>query len=222
MTFPILLQVEATSSLNFNAPFTVKYNGRDVTQFQSSGPPSAAVLTVTPEQVNFDGIPPGSSQDKTFTISNMGLDVLIGSMTLIASGSGAGVFDLVSEDTITVAPGQSQVVTVRYHAGSSELLTGSLRISTNAGVKTVLLQSQGQRPPQLAVEPARVNFGTVSAQQTAEASFTVINTGGGTLTKSVSTAAPFSIVSGGSFSLGPEQRQTVTVLSELAPTESEW
>ena len=109
------------------------------------------MLTVTPEQVIFDAIPAGSSQEKTFTISNPGSEVLTGGMTLIASGSGAGVFTLLSEDTINVAPGQSQVVTVRYTAGSSELLTGSLRSSTNAGVKTVILQGQGERPPQLAV-----------------------------------------------------------------------
>jgi hypothetical protein len=206
-----LLQVEATSSLNFNAPFLVKYNSRDVTQFQSSGPPSAAGLTVTPEQVAFAVIPTGSSQDKTFTISNPGSAVLTGSMTLIASGSGAGVFTLVSEDTINVAPGQSQVVTVRYNAGSSDLLTGSLRISTNAGVKTVILSGQGQRPPQLGVDPVSANFGTVPVQQSSEASFTVTNIGGGTLTGNVSTAAPFSVVSGGNFSLNLGQSQTVTV-----------
>jgi hypothetical protein len=40
---------------------------------------------------------------------------------------------------------------------------------------------------------------------------TVKNAGGGTLTGNVTTSAPFSIVSGGSYTLGPDQSQVVTV-----------
>lgn len=75
----------------------------------------------------------------------------------------------------------------------------------------MILQGQGERPPQSAVQPTSVNFGTVPVQQASDASFTVVNSRGGTLTGSVSTTAPFSIVGGGSFSLGLGQRQTVTV-----------
>ncbi len=83
------------------------------------------MLTVSPDAVSFDALAVGSSQDKTFTITNTGSAVLTGGLTLIASGSGAGVFTLVSEDTINVAPGQSQEVTVRYTALSNEVLLGS-------------------------------------------------------------------------------------------------
>ena len=81
------------------------------------------------------------------------------------------------------------------------------------------VSGRGQTPapgPQLSGVPSSLDFGTVAVGQTGDQSFTVTNSGGGTLMGSVSTAAPFSIVSGGSFSLGAEQSQTVTV--RFSPT----
>ena len=210
-TINVQVQVAATSTLNLNAPFTVIYNGQKVTEFQSSGPPSAAVLAVAPNPVIFDVIPVGNTQDKTFTITNTGSAVLTGGLTLIASGSGTGVFTLLSGDTVNVAPGQSQEVKVRYSAFSNDVLIGSVRLTTNGGVATVVLQGKGQQPPQLFVAPTSVDFGSVPAQEIANAAFTVANIGSGVLTGSVSTTAPFSIVSSGSFSLGTGQNQVVTV-----------
>jgi hypothetical protein len=65
--------------------------------------------------------------------------------------------------------------------------------------------------PQISVTPASQDFGMVAMGATTNQTFTVQNTGGGTLTGSVSVAAPLSIVSGGSYSLGAGQSQTVTV-----------
>ncbi len=57
-----------------------------------------------------------------------------------------------------------------------------------------------------------VNFGTVAVGSSADQAFTVSNSAGGTVSGTVSTSAPFSIVSGGSFSLaGLGASQTVTV-----------
>src|SRR6185436_2156655 len=73
-------------------------------------------------------------------------------------------------------------------------------------------------PPSLSVTPASQNFGTTSVGSTADRSFVVQNTGGGTLTGTVSATAPFSILSGGSFSLALGATQTVTV--RFNPTTS--
>ena len=75
------------------------------------------------------------------------------------------------------------------------------------------VSGSGQPPvpgPQLSGVPASLDFGPVMLGGFGDQSFTVTNSGGGTLTGSVSTAAPFSIVSGGSFSLGAGQSQTIT------------
>ena len=104
------------------------------------------------------------------------------------------MFTLVSDDTLSIEPGQSQTVTLRYTAVDNSLTTGSLRISTNGGVKSVLLRGGGQPPtpqPQLTVQPGRLDFGQVQIGQTADRTFTVTNTGDGTLTGSMSTSPPF-------------------------------
>src|SRR6266480_5497582 len=65
-----------------------------------------------------------------------------------------------------------------------------------------------------------VNFGTVAVGSSADQAFTVSNSAGGTVSGTVSTSAPFSIVSGGSFSLaGLGASQTVTVRSEEHTSE---
>lgn len=61
------------------------------------------------------------------------------------------------------------------------------------------------------VSPTSLNFGAVAIGNGSNLTFTVQNAGVGTLSGSASVAAPFSIVSGGSYSLGSGQSQTVTV-----------
>ena len=73
-------------------------------------------------------------------------------------------------------------------------------------------------PPSLSVTPASQNFGTVGIGNSADRTFVVQNTGGGTLTGSVTVAAPFSVLSGGSFSLTIGATQTVVV--RFTPTTS--
>lgn len=69
----------------------------------------------------------------------------------------------------------------------------------------------------VAVSPGSYNFGTVRTNSTQTVAFTVQNIGGGTLAGNASVpSAPFSIVSGGSYSLGAGASQVVTV--RYAPT----
>ena len=81
-------------------------------------------------------------------------------------------------------------------------------------------RTQGAGSPIISVTTTSQSFGTVAIGTTANLAFTVENIGGGTLAGSASlgaqsnfvvVAAPFSIISGGSYSLGAGQSQTVTV-----------
>ena len=74
-------------------------------------------------------------------------------------------------------------------------------------------------PPACQVSPTSLNFGTVYLGSHRDKTFTITNTGGGTLTGTVSeSCSHYSIVSGGgSYSLGAGQSVTVTV--RFAPTE---
>jgi subtilisin family serine protease len=78
--------------------------------------------------------------------------------------------------------------------------------------ETSLLWTAGQGPqPVIEVTPATQAFGTVTVGSSADRIFVVKNAGTGTLTGQAKTATPFSIVSGGAYSLTAGQTQTVTV-----------
>ena len=72
--------------------------------------------------------------------------------------------------------------------------------------------------PAISVTPSLQDFGSVNIGSTADKNFTVQNSGGGTLSGSASTSSPFSIVSGGSYSLGAGASQTVT--ARFSPTSA--
>jgi hypothetical protein len=65
--------------------------------------------------------------------------------------------------------------------------------------------------PVVSVSPSSLDFGVVSTNTTTDRSMTVWNVGVGTLSGTATVPAPFSIISGGSYSLGANQSQTVTV-----------
>ena len=66
-------------------------------------------------------------------------------------------------------------------------------------------------PPQLAVSPASRDFGSVPTGQTNSLPFSVINTGGSSLTGTATVSGPFAVTAGGSYTVGAGQTQTVTV-----------
>jgi Peptidase family M23/Abnormal spindle-like microcephaly-assoc'd, ASPM-SPD-2-Hydin len=70
--------------------------------------------------------------------------------------------------------------------------------------------------PVLSATPASLDFLTVTVGTSKDLTFTVQNTGGGTLAGSASTSAPFSIVGDNSFGLTANQTKTITV--RFAPT----
>ena len=65
--------------------------------------------------------------------------------------------------------------------------------------------------PVLSVVPTAIDFGPVGVGGAADRTLTLQNVGGGTVTGTATTAAPFSIVAGGAFSLGPLESQAVVV-----------
>jgi hypothetical protein len=86
----------------------------------------------------------------------------------------------------------------------------------------LVLDFAGRAPgqPQLTIAPIplELNFDMVLVGATADRSFTVLNSGEGTLTGSATTTAPFGIVGGGTFTLAAGQSQTITV--RVSPSES--
>jgi hypothetical protein len=72
--------------------------------------------------------------------------------------------------------------------------------------------------PVISVSSTNLNFGSVPTNTTSDLTFTVQNTGGGTLAGTATVSGPFSIVAGGTYSLSANQSQNVTVgFSPKAP-----
>ncbi|MDE2059384.1 MAG: IPT/TIG domain-containing protein [candidate division NC10 bacterium] len=73
-------------------------------------------------------------------------------------------------------------------------------------------------PPALSISPSSLDFGVILVGTSKDLTFTVTNTGGGTLTGSASASIPFSIVPPDSFSLTAGQSQNITV--RFSPTSA--
>src|SRR5882724_1747622 len=120
----------------------------------------------------------------------------------------------------TPSPAPGQTVTARL----TGLSTGSLyfvsvtAVDTSGNESTCITPLSAVARIDFSVSPtATVNFGSVAIGGLADQTFTVQNTGGGTVSGTASVPAPFSVVSGGSFNLvGVGATQAVTV--RFSPT----
>jgi hypothetical protein len=112
----------------------------------------------------------------------------------------------------TVAPGATRNLDVRFTPTSGGTKTTTLRLASDdpdEGSIDVALSGVGITTPDIAVTPTSHSYGNVSVGSSSVRSFTVSNTGSGTLVVGASTlagthAAVFAIVNGQSgFTLGP-------------------
>lgn len=184
---------------------SVSFTGGNGATVQATAQAAALpAISATPSSVNYGTVTVGATADQTITIKNTG------GGTLSGSASVAAPFSIVSGSPYSLASGQSQNVVVRYSptvAGSS---SQSVSFTGGNGAST-LLSATAVNPPTISVNPTSLNFGSISVGSSADKTFSVQNTGSGTLSGSASVGSPFSIVSGGSYSLIAGQSQTVTV-----------
>ena len=100
------------------------------------------------------------------------------------------------------------------NAGTDGKDIGANIFATNnatANVISGINPTASPSPPTLSVTPRGIDFGTVVDGASADQSFTIMNPGESTLSGTVSTTAPFSVVSGGSFSLAAGAIQSIVV-----------
>ena len=196
----------------------VRYNpvtpGRDVATltFTGGGGASASltgsayspVIAVAPFSQSFGEIPVGTSEDRSFHISNAG------GGTLSGTASVAAPFSVISGGSYSLAAGQIQVLVVRYSPTTAGTDVANLSFTGGAGV-SASLSGSAYSPPVLGLSPVSQSFGDIPIGTTVERTFQISNNGGGTLTGVASVAAPFTIVSGGAYSLTANQNQAVVV-----------
>jgi len=157
-----------------------------------------------------------------FTIRNTGGGALAG------SASTAAPFSIVGAQTYDLSAGEDATIAVRFTPAATGQASGSVMCTGGAGA-IVALSGTGTASPTppvgppltttaIAVDATVVAFGLVPVSATADRTFTVRNAGVGTLSGSAFANAPYSIVGGGTYSLGGGQSQTVT--ARFAPTQA--
>ena len=213
-----------TSSTLYSTAFTVSQSETVTAMASASGysqsAPASAVFTITvappaisvtpTTTVAFGSVAVGSSASQNFTVQNTG------GGTLTGTASVAAPFSIASGGSYSLTAGASQTVTVKFSPTVAQSYSQSVTFTGGAGASRTVTGT-GTAAPAISVSPTTtVAFGSVAVGSSSTQNFTVQNTGGGTLTGTASVAAPFSIASGGSYSLAAGATQTVTV--KFSPT----
>ena len=128
-------------------------------------------------------------------------------------------FFTVASPTSTPASGQTLSSRVTALTAGTTYFARVTAVDTSGNESTCSAAASGVAQPDFSVTPTgTTSFGSVAINSTADRTFTVQNTGTTTLSGAASIGAPYSILSGGSFSLAAGASQTVTV--RFRPTTS--
>ena len=151
-----------------------------------SGPVSEPDIAVTPLSWDYGDVNVGSYKDKVFQIKNEGNATL--SVSSIVLDGDISHFSVISGGgTTNLSPGSTHNVTVRFQPGSGGVKNVNAKIYSNdpdENPLVVTLTGRGVtiQPAVLYVTPLTLDFGTALKTLT----LNIQNTGGGTLTWSVS------------------------------------
>ncbi|HEV8714436.1 MAG TPA: choice-of-anchor D domain-containing protein [Candidatus Binatia bacterium] len=174
---------------------------------------SSQALSASLTSLSFDQVAVNSSQDLSFAVTNRGSSTLSVNVT-----SPASPFSLVSTDSFALDGGATQTLTVRFSPTSAGSFGGVIKITSSEGTLTILVSGIGivAQGPALAVCSTALDFGEVVIGSSKDLTCVVTNTGTGTLTGTAFTSPPFTLVSGGSFTLAPNQSQALQL--QLIPS----
>jgi hypothetical protein len=193
-------------------------------------------ISVAPGAKDFGEVFVGSSAQQIFSITNDGTDDLIIEVgDILLSGENPDQFALDGFSLpITLAPTESQNVTVIFSPTSEGEKSATLQISSNdpdeeENPVSVPLSGNGLVQPDIAVNPASKDYGSVLVGSSASQIFEISNEGSGDLvvgeggvTLGGANADQFSIEEGGdaAFTIGPFATREITVSFDPGATGS--
>jgi hypothetical protein len=147
-------QLDAGSSMNFNVAFrpmearaetglvSIKTDASEApvtVDLSGTGVEQSIKLAASATSLNFGNVPVSNSETKDVTITNSGnANVTISGVT--ASGAG---FSASGGSNVTLAPNQSEMVTVSFNPKSKGSLAGTLTVSSNAPTVAISLNGTG-------------------------------------------------------------------------------
>src|SRR6266478_478347 len=166
------------------------------------------LLTLSPTNLSFGPVIIGQTNTQNFQLVNNGGQTLTGSVITTLP------FLIQSGTPFSLAPGQTGLVAVSFAPTNAVSFSNVVVFTSNDGNSTNSVTGSGLTPPQLAVLPSSLDFGTVAVGSNAQASFTITNLGGAPLSNGVATVngGPFTILSGTPFNL-PGSGSTNLVIS---------
>jgi len=167
-------------------------------------------LVISPDSLDYGSIMVGDTSNRDFSVINAGAQNLSG------TAGAAAPFSVVAGSSYEVLPGQTSTVTVAFNPSAGGIFTGQVIFASDGGGSTNRVTGTGLAQGSILVVPAGWDFGTVATGATAQATFTVNNTGGITITNGVATVSgPYTIVSGATFSV--PGFETTNVVVQFAP-----
>jgi PKD repeat protein len=164
-------------------------------------------LVVTPASRNYGSVTIGLTNTLSFSVINNGQANLSGTAT------SAAPFSVTGGASYNLAGSQTQTVTVAFAPSAAVTSTGSVTFASDGGVSTNTVIGNGLTPGSITVTPASQDFGTIATGTTAQLTFVVTNSGGTSVSNGTATAlgAPFTVVSGASFSVPGFGTSNITV-----------
>jgi PKD repeat protein len=170
-------------------------------------------LEVAPESLDYGSVTIGQTNSLTFSVINTG------DVTLDGTATSVSPFNLISGASYTVAAGQTQTVVVAFAPDNDWPFVADVIFTSNGGESTNSVTGTGLTPGHITVTPAAQDFDTLATGTTAQATFTVANSGGTAVSNgTASVSGPFSILAGASFSVPGFGSTNVVV--EFAPASA--
>jgi len=144
-----------------------------------TGVAGTVVLSANPTSLAFGNVNAGATSAKSVTLTNGGTgNVTISQVTVSAKDvSTTGV-----ATPVTLAPGQSQTMTVAFTPTAAETVTGNIIVTNSQGTTTVLAVSGTGLQAAIGLTPSSANFGSVPLGSTNSQTIQIGNTGNGVLT----------------------------------------
>jgi Concanavalin A-like lectin/glucanases superfamily len=178
------------------------------TSFVTAAPAAAGILnaTWTMPTTNADGTP----------LTNLSsFKVYYGTSNTPCPGS---TFVSMTAPTSSPGPNQTASTTLTNLTTGTTYFASVTAVNSSGSESSCSPVASAVARSDFSVTPSTtVDFGSVNIGTTADQTFTVQNTGGGTVSGSATTSAPFSVVSGGSFNL-VGVGATATVTMRFTPT----
>ncbi|HLH52414.1 MAG TPA: choice-of-anchor D domain-containing protein [Verrucomicrobiae bacterium] len=173
-----------------------------------------AKLQVSPTNQNFGVVLTGQTTNQSVQVVNTG------GLTLTGTVSATLPFKITAGSPFSLTAGQTGTVQVAFSPTASGSFSNVVVFTSNGGNASDAVTGSAITPAQLAVSPSSLNFGLLPVGTNAQASFTLTNLGGASLTNGLATiqGTGFTIVSGSPFSLPGFGSTNLTV--RFTPTNS--